>query len=129
MGIGCPSKARRCVESGRIIGFGRYYRKWIQRYQCATCGKHFSQATNKSEFGQNKRQINTKVLKLLCSGVSQRRIAYLLKIHQITVARKLAFLGLQARLINHRRRKFRSTVFEVQFDDLETIEHTKMKPF
>jgi len=62
------------------------------------------------------------------SGVSQRRSAKILKIHPITVARKLKFLGLKARHFNFCYRKKRSLVYEMQFDDLETIEHTKLKP-
>ena len=45
-----------------------------------------------------------------------------------TVKRKLSFLGLQARLYNLRNRSQRSIVTNMQFDDLETFEHTKMKP-
>jgi len=64
----------------------------------------------------------------LVSRVSQRRIAKGLKIHQLTVRRKLKLLGEQARLFNHRDRLKRPITFELQFDDLETIEHTKLKP-
>lgn len=57
-----------------------------------------------------------------------RRTSRLLKIHQTTVARKLEFLGNQARLKNHRQRIKLKNILEVQFDDLETIEHSKLKP-
>ena len=54
----------------------------------------------------------------------------ILKIHPITVGRKLQFLGLHARA---RQTKFlalysRKPIEKVQFDELETFEHTKMKP-
>jgi hypothetical protein len=68
------------------------------------------------------------IFKLLASGVSQRRISRLLKIHMITVARKLSFLGHQARFFNLKNRFKLFPVVEMQFDDLETFEHTKMKP-
>lgn len=63
----------------------------------------------------------------MASGNSLRRIARLLSINKNTVPRKLQFLGLRARFFNLR---FRSEKIasEVQFDDLETIEHTKLKP-
>ena len=64
----------------------------------------------------------------MCSGVSQRRISRLLRCHRKTVARKLAFLGLQARIKNRRDRLCKVGVENLQFDDLETIEHTKLKP-
>lgn len=54
----------------------------------------------------------------------------ILKVHRTTVARKLQFLGFQARA---RQTKFlalysQSPIEKVQFDELETFEHTKMKP-
>jgi hypothetical protein len=56
----------------------------------------------------------------------------ILNIHRITVARKLTFLGIQARLI-HRKwlRNFEkpgAQLNQVQFDEMETFEHTKLKP-
>ena len=71
--------------------------------------------------------MNEKVRTFLASGMSQRRISRLLKIHMITVARKLTFLGREARLVNLQMRN-EKIVRELQFDDFETIEHTKMKP-
>ncbi len=46
----------------------------------------------------------------------------------ITVSRKLKFLALLARTKNYQQRVQYSDVVELQFDDLETIEHSKMKP-
>jgi hypothetical protein len=46
----------------------------------------------------------------------------------ITVARKLQHLGLQARHKNLLMRRRYKKISELQFDDLETIEHTKLKP-
>jgi len=132
MQVNCPSNSIKCKEFKKVVRFGHFYRtsdkKWIQRYKCASCGRHFSVATSSRCFGQNKRHVNIKVYRLLVSGVSQRRIARLLNIHMITVARKLAFLGLLARYKNLRMRRQNSFIEEFQFDDLETIEHTKLKP-
>jgi len=60
--------------------------------------------------------------------MSQRRIAMKLKIHQLTVKRKLHFLGLRARHFNYLMRQRLKPITELQFDDLETFEHTKFKP-
>ena len=67
-------------------------------------------------------------MQLLVSGVSQRRVARILKIHQMTVSKKLQFLGLRARHKNFIMRQEKKSVLEMQFDDLETFEHTKFKP-
>ncbi len=56
----------------------------------------------------------------------------MLKTSRITVARKLEFLAIQARIKQRNRlRQYRDThgkFTQVQFDDLETFEHTKCKP-
>lgn len=132
MRVKCPSNAISCSDHGRIVRFGSYYRtsdrKWIQRFKCTHCSKHFSRATFSPCIHQNKRYLNHTIYQLLVSGVSQRRISRILKIHQTTVARKLSFLGNQARFFNYRNRHKIATITELQFDDLETIEHTKLKP-
>ena len=71
-------------------------------------------------------------MRLLVSGVSLRRSAKILKIHRTTVARKLRFLADQARL-QHQQflqgLKTLGTRFrQVQFDEMESFEHTKLKP-
>jgi hypothetical protein len=67
---------------------------------------------------------------LLNSGVSQRRAARVLRVTRGTVVRKFRFLAAQARLENERwlRSLEGSPLSFVQFDDLETSEHTKCKP-
>lgn len=65
---------------------------------------------------------------MLCSGISQRRIARLLKISRTTVVRKFIFLSEIAKRENFADLIKIKPVTELQFDDLETIEHTKCKP-
>jgi len=88
----------------------------------------FSQCTFQSCYRQKKRKLNRKILELLCSGMSQRRIAKVLKINRKTVARRLIFLAKRVRQINLKKFKNLSLITHMQFDDLETIEHTKCKP-
>jgi transposase-like protein len=102
--------------------------KVIQRWLCTRCRLHFSAATFQAAYRQNKRRVNPDVAKLLSSGVSQRRIAKLLCIHRITVARKLAFLAQAAEQKHAQWLETLPKVTEVQFDDLITLEHTKCKP-
>lgn len=115
------------------IRYGRFYRqsesRWIQRYKCRTCGRLFSSATGTLEFRQKKRRVNRPLFRLLCSGVSMRRCAFLLKIDRRTVDRKLIYLAKKSR-INHATflLGLNSKVESFEFDDLITSEHTKMKP-
>lgn len=110
---------------------GRFYRtsdsRWIQRYFCRSCRVGFSQATGDACYGQNKRRANVKIEKLLRSGVSMRECARLLHLHRTTIARKKVFLAIKA---IHWLQTFRTSrkVTDLQFDDMETFEHTKCKP-
>lgn len=102
--------------------------KRVQRFFCKRCKLHFSSPIFSSTYRQKKRRVNAHVQRLLCSGVSQRRISLLLSISRATVARKLAFLAAEARA---RHKEFLATlpkVDEVQIDDLITLEHSKCKP-
>ncbi len=100
----------------------------INRYKCKECGLSFSNATFHKCYKQKKRRLNPRVHEYLCSGVSQRRISRLLKISRTTVVRKFIFLSEIAKRENLRDLAKMKMVTELQFDDLETIEHTKCKP-
>ena len=111
---------------------GKYRRKsdsqYVQRYRCKSCGHGFSSSTQSPLRYQKTRHLNHKCLLLLASNMSMRRIASLLNIDLKTVARKLAFLGqsceekLQADLSLY------SGIQVIEFDELQTIEHSKCKP-
>ena len=111
---------------------GTYFRasdsKSIQRWICASCARQFSTATFQAPYRQHKRRVNPMVARLLSSGVSQRRIALLLNLARLTVARKLAFLSQEAEKRHEDGLKCLPKAKEVQFDDLITLEHTKCKP-
>lgn len=139
MKINCPNpycvlKHPKSPKIKSIVRNGSSFRKsdsrFIQRYYCRLCGRFFSRATFDPRFGQRKRRLNSAIDRYLCSGVSQRRAAKLLGIDPKTVARKLRFLGAQARAENEKDLvPFKSCKLKsVQFDDLETSEHTKCKP-
>ena len=110
---------------------GRFYRRsdsrWIQRFHCNSCLKNFSIATFSPCYKQHRRRLNKSIRDLFCAKVTQRRMAIILKCNRKTIARKLKFLSVQAS--ESRRRYFRNKKFDhIQFDDLETIEGTKLLP-
>ena len=72
--------------------------------------------------------MNYALFKDLCSGVSQRRIAKNFGLSRTTVARKLVFLGTQAEIEFHELNRRHPPAEIVEFDDMETFEHTKYKP-
>ncbi len=122
-------------SQSRVQKSGYYYRhsdsRWIQRLKCVGCGCRFSFATRSLCFGQKKRRINSRVSLLLTSGVSQRRAASILHVNRKTIVRKFRFLAEQARVQQSRyiqNLNSSTGIRTVQFDDLETSEHSKCKP-
>lgn len=101
----------------------------IQRYLCLRCGRSFSDQTGKLTYRERKPHVDQALFRLLASGVSQRRAAEILSIHRITVARKLVRLGRHARLQHEAfLKKIRNHPESIVFDEMETFEHTKLKP-
>lgn len=115
-----------------IIKSGFYRRKsdskLIQRYRCLNCCRQFSSASQNPALHQKKRHINDRLRKLICSGVSLRRSAILLRVSRTTIKRKFEYLGSVAKQQLRSQNLAHQPIDEVQFDDQETFEHTKCKP-
>jgi hypothetical protein len=60
--------------------------------------------------------------------MSLRRLSLNLHLSRTTVARKLLFLGKQAKLYNEEKARKQPLSSSIQFDDMETFEQTKCKP-
>jgi len=126
-----PPKQSCCTkENASKRGFFRRMSdsRIVQRYICKTCNKSFSQATFDPAYYQKKRHLNHKCMMLLSSNISMRRTAIVLSIHNITVARKIEYLATQLRQKNADFLTQFTCVEDIQFDELQTIEHTKCKP-
>lgn len=127
----CPNLTCACPEF--IIRDGTFWRredsKSVQRFRCKTCGTRFSTATFTPTYRQKRRRINSPLLKLLASGVSQRRAAIILGVHRRTVERKFPILAKRCRRLHERHlRKLKGRVHNIQLDDLITKENSKLKP-
>jgi len=132
--LSCQSRTHPDPKNSPVVRNGFFFRssdsRSIQRFLCRSCGKHFSRATGHPCFSQKKRRINFLLGRLLCSGVSQRRAARILRVNPKTVVRKFRFLADQARS-EHQvwlKKIPPLSLNQCQFDDLETAEHTKCKP-
>lgn len=135
MSVSCPYCQRQNSSSESrdiIVSHGSFRRKSDQslqvRFHCKPCKKYFSLATFSPCYRQKKRHLNQRLYEELVSGVSQRRAAFLLKLNRKTVTRKFIFLGLYAHFYLLRDRENHPPATEVEFDDLETFEHSKLKP-
>ena len=130
----CASSQRSSPDSGTVVSNGSYFRacdsRRVRRYLCTRCGKHFSQSTGTPRYRQKRRRIVEPLYRLMASTVSQRRAAKLLNVDKKTVVRYFRFIAGEClkrekvRLAGYRASRLR----QVQFDDLETMEHTKLKP-
>lgn len=122
------------LKVDHVIKDGSYYRKddsrQIMRFKCKACLRRFSSSSHTPEWKQKKRRVNHMLYKLLASGVSMRRSALILNVHHKTIHRKLIYLASKARLDNAAFLKSleNDQVQHMQFDDLITTEHTKLKP-
>lgn len=113
--------------------YGTYRRKsdsrTIQRFYCKSCQKTYSLALNDPAYHHKKRRINYPLKQLLASCISQRRAALILGVSRRTIARKLIYLGRLCRNMHHEFLKpYHGKIKTIQFDELQTIEHTKCKP-
>lgn len=136
MKIQCPSCTahfrRSDYKTRPVVKFGSFYRssdrKLVQRFFCKLCKLHFSVATLFNCYRQKKRQFNQIVARQLVAGVSMRETARIWKLNRKTITRKMLHMGerAQVRLEALNRKRHKSIIIE--FDDLETFEHTKCKP-
>lgn len=120
------------APSDRISKAGTFHRRsdgqTVQRFHCSSCAKTFSEATGTSTYLQKKRRLNDPMLKLFASGMSQNRLAIVLRTTRTTVARKLKFLAGECEKHNQKLLASKPKSECVEFDELETTEHTKCKP-
>lgn len=128
----CPKCAVEDLPRSKSVKHGFYSRtsdgKTLQRYRCLGCKGSFSAAIYSPAFRQKKRHLNPVIKRMLANTNSLRGTAKILGISRLTVARKAAFLGLRSEFRFHTRNQSRPKAREIEFDDLETFEHTKYKP-
>ena len=135
MTTGCPNSECTYYQTMLLSKKdGHYFRKddsrKVQRFKCQHCRRKFSASTHTLEWKQKKRRVNNSLFKILASGVSMRRSALILRIHRTTVERKLRYLAKRSRMDQNEFLNKISTdkTVHLQFDDLITTEHTKLKP-
>ncbi len=128
----CKSRMKSKSGDRIIYRTGRFWRRsdghWIQRFWCKSCKKGFSQATFSKAYRQKKRHKNELLRKLISGGYSLREASRTLRLNRKTVFRKFLYLAQNERASLDLWNKKKGSVLEVEFDDLETFEHTKCKP-
>ena len=102
----------------------------VQRFRCKICRIRYSVSTTSPERYLKRRDINPLVRKCLSSSMSMRACAYNLGIARETVRRRLKIFSELAKIKQARylKRLEQNPLDYVQFDDLITSIHTKLKP-
>lgn len=135
MQVFCPYCVLRNEPSSgypKVVRFGFYKRssdsRVVQRFRCTQCRRGFSRATFHPCYRQNKRQMNYRLWKDFVSAASQRRMAKKHHLSRTTIARKLWFLSKIAAAKITESFVDAPLASIVEFDDMETFEHSKRKP-
>ncbi len=135
MRFSCPGSCKdsECKSPrAKVVRYGSYFRtsdgQWIQRYRCLNCKTNFSSATFNPCYRQRKRQKNEILRRLFSRAVSQRGAAKIVNINRKTAVRKFRFLAARAELSFQKNQRLWPRSIEIEFDDMETFEHTKCKP-
>lgn len=125
----CELEQKSCPKVRR---YGRYYRtsdsSWVQRYRCSLCGHCVSDSTFDLDRGRKSRRKTLMVKRMLASGMSRNRISLVLNMNRKTVVRTMLIESLKAHFNTRVGNLQKGKATKVQFDDLETFEHTKCKP-
>jgi transposase-like protein len=128
----CNVSSKTSDASPVIVCNGHFKRKSdgqkIQKYFCKSCSRNFSSATTHACVNQNKRHLNTRIRNLYASGMTIRGTARYFSVSRTTVVRKLIFIGTQIDMKLDSRNKLYPPARVVEFDDVITFEHTKLKP-
>lgn len=101
----------------------RILKSYRRRYFCLSCRQSFSNQTRHPTYRQKRPDLNTQIQKLLASGMAQRQAVRYLGCSKNTVDKKLLWLFNSLSKIE---RKSSPTVLFI--DEMESIEHTKLKP-
>ena len=126
--LACPH----CKTTKKIWRKGSYHRPSdrlrIQRFYCVPCKKKFSDRRYEIDFRYRKRHLSQMIFRLLSKGNSQRGISLLLQVNPKAVARRVVRYGTIARWHLENYRATRDKASEILFDEMESFEHTHMKP-
>ena len=97
----------------------------VRRYQCCECKRTLSSRSFKPDFRHKKMDLNPLLADLLVKGTTLRDCARHLGLTYRNTYNKFLWLIAQAKC---KRGQLKYAAKELQFDEMETIHHTKCKP-
>ena len=130
----CGQRTQFCPHCGSSSykRHGTFYRhedaRRVPRFYCKGCLKTFSRAGYSLFYRHQYRHYTEVIRALFANGCTIRGIGRILRIDKDTVARRLVLLAEEARYREGLRAAAAPRAGTVQFDDLITFEHSKLKP-
>jgi len=130
----CSDRTAFCPHCGAndYKKHGSFYRhedaRRVPRFYCKACSKTFSRAGYSLYYRHQYRHYTEVIRALLANGCTLRGIARILHIDKGTVARRLVLLAQEASHRESLRSVSAPLASNVQFDDLISFEHSKLKP-
>lgn len=121
---------KHCGNRGiRKKGTMKTKRGSAQRYQCKACLKTFTDRTGSLNYRKRKQELRKKISQMYCERMSLRGISRTLGISINTVTKYFRESADRASIKNKKRIAQGGLVTRfMQFDQLETYEHTKRRP-
>ena len=128
----CPKCLVKPEKRSIFVHHGAYFRssdkKTVRRYRCNSCRATFSVAALYPYYRSKVRHKRKLFRQHLCSGVSMRRTGKILNLSRNTVARMLVQEAAVAEEKLNQLNAKTKPCSVMQFDDMETFEHSKGKP-
>ncbi len=113
----------------RKRGFMKTKRGKTARYECKDCSKTFTKRTGTLNYRKRKQELRDKITTMYCERMSLRGIARTLNIDIKTAVRYFLENAESSKIKNlNDLEKGKIITSYLQFDQLETFEHTKRKP-
>lgn len=97
----------------------------IRKFQCKNCSKIFSSRTFKIDYRHKKMDLNNVLIQLLTEGSSLRSASRILGMTYYNTYKKFLWLK---KFVAIEKTKLNLKADKIQFDEMETIHHTKCKP-
>jgi transposase-like protein len=128
----CPKCRARNSSSGRFYSkYGcftpRHNHQPVPRYRCRLCHAHFSSRSFSNTFREHKPKLDPLVFNALCSGMTFRRTAKVLRVSRNTVTAKFHKLAAKARRLHVRALQQRlHSMTAVEFDEMESYQGSRL---
>lgn len=128
----CPRCRARNSPAGRFYSkYGyftpRHNHQPVPRYRCKLCKAHFCARSFSDTFREHKPSLNPAVFKALCSGMTFRRSAAVLRVSRNTVTAKFHKLAAKAKRLHVKALQARRRSMSiVEFDEMESYQASRL---